>query len=373
MKKFILSLLVLFAGAFGLIQFTGYAASAMAKAQAKLVAAFQASELRYTDPAVYRLFLQQAPIMFPDYAQLRLREDRTVEAYYRKRTSRSLSTGRSEAHTGSHGDTGVLTPSWTTYSDTFAISLKQADNNMYSLEDMMQNELENLFKNFIEGNETTATAYLVTNRTHFSAANFAPDDDLGHFNFSTFVHEIPAATYWGANNFNIMFGQAIKTVMQVNKYNGFSLACDSVAWSKLQYVAAQGKDNANNLSFTLDGIEYFHAIKMNALAVALGYTNGFVVAVPNGTIGCLPWIPKQNKEGKDTKIQTYSMLTNPFDGQDYAIHNYPVKADGTSTGGYTQDEMEQFEGSLDLAFEHAPLSVSGETPLFAFAISGSIT
>lgn len=362
------------ASGIGAIKHTAYLPSALAKAQAKLMGKFQDNELRFTDPAVYRMFLQQSPIMFPNYEELRKREDRTVEAYYRKRTSRSLSTGRSEAHTGSHGDTGTLTPSWTTYSDPFAISIKQADNNVYSLEEMQMNELENVFKNFIEGNETNATAFLVTNRTHINAASFSnPNDDLGSFNSSTYVHEIPVSSYWGANNFNIMAGQSIKTVMQVNKYNGFALACDSIMWAKLQYVSAQGKDNSNNLSFTLDGIEYFHAIKMNALAVALGYTEGFCIAVPTGSIGCLPWIPIQNRNGKDTKVQTYSSMINPLDGVLYAVHNYPTRADGTLVGGYTQDEIEEYEISLDLAFEYAPLNTSGETPLFAFAISGSIT
>ena len=351
-----------------------FVASALAKAQAILLDNFQKPELRFTDPAVYRLFLSQGPLMFPDYADLRKREDRTVEAYYRKRTSRSLSTGRSHGHTGATGDSAVLTPSWTTYSDTFAISLKQADNNIFNAGQMLANEFENLFKNFIEGNETNATVYLNTNRSHVNAAAFGnPNDDLGTFNSSTFVHEIPASTYWGQNNFNTMFAMAIKTVMQVNKYSGFSIVCDSVAWAKLQYIAAQGKDNSNNLEFTLNGITYYHALKLNALAVALGYTEGYAIAIPDGTIGCLPWIPKQNRQGYDSKIQTYANMINPYDDQTYAIHYYPVRADGTSTGGYTQDEDIEYEGSLDLAFEHAPLSTAGETPLFAFAISGSIT
>lgn len=374
MKNFIVYFITLIASYLGIIKNTNYVPSNLAKAQAKLMSQFQAAELRYTDPAVYRLFLQQSPIMFPNFEQIRTREDRTVEAYYKERTSRSLSTGRAHEHTGAHGDTGVLTPAWTTYSDPFAISLKQADNNMYSLEEMQMNELENAFKNFIEGNETTATAYLMTNRSHINAATFTnANDDLGVFNDSTYVHEIPASTFWGTSNFNVMFGQSVKTVMQINKYNGFALACDSIAWAKLNYVANQGNANANNLSFTLDGIEYYHAIKLNALAVALGYTSGFALAIPTGTIGCLPWIPKQNRIGVDTKEQTYSSLINPFDGQLYAIHSYATRADGSLTNGYTQDELQQFEISIDLAFEHAPLSVSGETPIFAFAISGEIS
>jgi hypothetical protein len=382
MKKFMLPVMLLISFIMesvlsfaGIIQHTAYYAdTALAKAQAKLTENFQSPEHRYTDPAVYRLFLQQAPIMFPAYETLRTREDRTVEAGYRQMIGGSVSTGRSHTHSGNYGTSGKLTPSWTTYSFPFAISLKQADNNTYSHDEMNMNALEGMFKKLIEYNETTATTYLMTNRSHVNACTFTnTNDDLGVFNGATFVHEIPASTLSGLNNFNAMFGSSITTVMNINKYNGFSIVCDSIAWSKLNYIAAQGQGNANNLSFQLNGVTYYHAIKLNALAVALGYTSGFAFAIPDGTIGCLPWIPKQNREGVSTKIQTYSSMINPFDNQLYAIHNYPTAVDGSGTGGYTQDELEQYEGSIDLAFEHAPLSTSGETPIFAFAISGSIT
>lgn len=374
MKNFIGLIFEMIASMLGIIKHSYYASSALAKAQAKLIAAFESSELRYTDPAVYRLFLQQAPIMFPGYEMLKTRDDRVVEAYYKKRTSRSLDSGRSHEHTGAYGDSGVLTPSWTTYSDQFAISIKQADNNVYSLEEMQMNELQNTFTNFIEGLETVATTYLITNRSHVNAAPFVnANDDLGVFNGSTYVHEIPAATLAGLNNFNAMFANSISTVMNVNKYKGFSIVCDSVAWAKMQYVANQGAANSNNLSFTTNGITFYHAIKLNTLAVALGYTQGFALAISDGTIGCLPWIPKQNRQGLSTKIQNYGSLINPFDGQLYAIHDYPTAFDGTATGGYTQDENEEFELSIDLAFNHAPLSASGETPIFAFGISGEIS
>jgi hypothetical protein len=381
MKKFILmivafmaSISLAFISQAKIVNCTAYLPSALAKAQAILLDNFQKSELRYTNPAVYNLFLEQAPIMFPNYDEIRKREDRTVEAYYRKRTSRALGTGRAYGHTGAHGDSGVLTPSWTTYSDVFAISLKQADNNMYNQAQMLANEFENLFKNFVEGAETLATASLIANRTHVNNATFTdPTNDMGTFNGSTFVYEILQATYWGASAFNTMFGNVINSVMAVNKYTDFTIVCDTVAYAKCQYLSAQGQDNANNLSFQFGGKTFIHAIKLNAYAQALGYTKGFAFAIPSGTIGCLPWIPKQNKAGVDTKIQTYSTMINPYDNQTYAIHNYPVRADGTSTGGYTQDEMEEFEGSLDLAFEYAPLMNAGETPIFAFAIAGTLT
>lgn len=351
-----------------------YADTALAKAQAKLIEKFQAPEMRFTDPAVYRLFLQQSPIMFPAYEALRTREDRTLEAGYRQMIGGSVSTGRSHTHSGNYATSGKLTPSWTTYSFPFAISLKQADNNLYNHDEMNMNSLEGMFKKLVEANEVVATTYLMTNRTHVNGATFTnTNDDLGVFNGATFVHEIPASTLAGLNNFNAMFGSSITTIMNINKYTGFSVVCDSIAWAKLNYISAQGQGNANNLSFSLNGITYYHALALNTLAVALGYTSGFAFAIPDGTIGCLPWIPKQNREGVQTKLQSYSSMINPYDNQLYAIHNYPTAVDGSGTGGYTQDELEQYEGSIDLAFEHAPLSTSGETPIFAFAISGSIT
>lgn len=351
-----------------------YVSSALAKAQAKLLGAFQNSELRYTNPAVYMLFLAQAQIMFPSFDAIRTREDRTVEAYYAKRSSRSAGTGRSHNHSGNKGDSGTLTPSWTTYNDKFSISIKQADNNVYSLADMFTNELTNLFINLLENAETVGTTYLMTNRSHVTAATFSnANDDLGVFNGATYVHEIPSSAMMAMNNFNAMFGSTIQTVMNVNNYSNYTIVCDSVAWAKCNFIAAQGQGNATNLSFTLNGVTFIHAIKLNALAVALGYTEGFAFAVPEGTIGCLPWIPKQNREGLETKIQTYGSVINPIDNQLYAIHDYPTASDQSSAGGYTQDELEQYEGSIDLAFQHAPLSAAGETPIFAFAISGTIS
>ena len=98
------------------------------------------------------------------------------------------------------------------------------------------------------------------------------------------------------------------------------------------------------------------------------YAKGYWIAVPEGTIAALPWIPKQNREGKDTKVNSYGNMLNPVDNVQYAIHSYELRADGTGQGGYTQDVVEETQISLDIAYEVAPLSVATETPLMAFAL-----
>ncbi len=72
----------------------------LVKAQAKLIAAFQSSELRFRYPATYLALKQNSQIMFPNYEELRKREDRTVETNYATRSKRTLGTARTHNHTG---------------------------------------------------------------------------------------------------------------------------------------------------------------------------------------------------------------------------------------------------------------------------------
>ena len=82
-----------------------YVPANLVKAQAMLLGKFQTSELRFRQPATFLEFVRQSSIMFPNYEELRTREDRVVETNYKARTSRSLGTGgRTFNHTGVKGD-----------------------------------------------------------------------------------------------------------------------------------------------------------------------------------------------------------------------------------------------------------------------------
>lgn len=333
--------------------------SALVNAQARLLNAFQAGELRFRMPVTFMEFLRNTAIMFPDYAGLRTREDRPVDAKYFTRSARSLGTGRSHNHTGSVGASGSLTPSWTTYNDVFVSTLKQGDNNVFSLDEMTTNELNNLVANFAEGTETLATNYLFNNRSGVNTATVE-----GTFNGTQDAFEITES----ANGDRA--AQITKQIMHINKYSGnYTIFCDTVAFNKFEFQANQGTGNSQNLSFQFMGINFVHSVELAALAggLAAPYTNGFWIAVPDGMISALPWIPIQNRQGVQTKENQYGTILNPVDGLQYAVHSYEERVDGTSTGGFTQDVKTEVEGSIDLAFEHAPLTTANETPIQAFA------
>lgn len=329
------------------------------KAQAKLIAAFQSSELRYRYPATYLALRLNSIIMFPNYEELRKREDRTVETNYAIRAVRALGTARTHNHTGVKGDTGVLTPTWGTNTDVFNMSLKQADNSLYDAQEQMNLEVMNVIANFMEGYETQSVAYLFANR---SGVNIATAE--GTFDAVDKAFEIAVA-----NEARAM--QITMIAVDANKYPaGSTVYCDSISYAKFQYQAVQGAGNGTNLSFQFQGLTFVHSVQLGALAAALvsAYSKGFWIVVPTGTVAILPWIPKQNRIGVETKENSYTSLLNPIDGETYAVHSYETRSDDSANNGYTQDVVTQYQISQDLAFAKAPLSTANETPILAFGI-----
>lgn len=338
-----------------------FSTASLVKAQALLLGAFQSDELRFRKPEVHNLFLRNRSIMTPDYTGLRTREDRVVETNFVIRQSRALGSARSHNHTGVQGDSAVLTPSWTTYTDNFASTLKEADNKVYTLEQMHMSKMQNAIANFAEGLDAAASAVLFAGRTGVNVATTE-----GSFDATDDVFQITDATH-GERAIQIT-----RMVMDINKYQGVNhtVVCDSVSFNKFLFLAAQGSGNSTNTSFQFQGVSFIHDPALTAASAGLvgAYTKGFWIAVPDGSIAGLPWIPIQNRTGVDTKEQSYGAIMNPTDGLQYAMHTYSDRADGTSLGGYTQDEKIESELSIDMAYEIAPLTTADETPLYAFTL-----
>ena len=337
-----------------------YNPSNLAKAQAKLVGQFQAGELRFREPAVFKSLIRNASIMFPDYNGLRTREDRAVEAYFAARSARALTGARSHNHVGPIGDSAVLTPSWSPFADGFATSLKRGDNNVYNNVEILQHEMSQVIANFAEGLEAGATSFLFSNRSQVNAGSLIQ----GVFNAGNDAFEITEATEGDRAM------QITKSNMGINKYNGaYDVYCDTIAFDKFEKDANQGAGNSTNLQFNFTNTNFIHSVDMNALAAGLTYTKGFWIAVPVGMAAALPWIPLQNRQGIVTKENMYGTFANPVDALQYGVHSYEERSDTSGTNGQTQDVTTEWQISLDVAFDHAPLTAgAGETPLMAFAL-----
>jgi hypothetical protein len=329
-------------------------------AQAKLQGKFASNEMRLISANTYLEISKLTQFMLPNYMELRTREDRAIEASLLTRTKRTVGTARTHDHTGNRGDSATITPTWSTSTDVFSMSLKQYDNNTYSMQEGLNNLFENAYINVIESLEDDAQDFIYGDRTGVNVATggggtFDDTDDV--YNFAA------------ANVDTII--QKTKTVMEENGYKGgLTVFADSIAYDLFRFQAAQGAGNDTNLAFQYEGIKFVRSIGLGAKFDPLvgTYATGVWIAVPNESIGSLPWIPKQNRNGEVTRLQTYSSGVSPYDGVPYAVHFYETKGDYSSSNGMTQDEATQFEISLDMSFVSSPITVTDETALFAFSL-----
>ena len=342
-----------------------FATANLTKYQAKITQMFQAGELRFRTPAVFNSLRRQTEIMVPSHNEIKNSAKRTTgEVNFFARTSRSLGNGGEiYNHTGAKGDSAILVPSWTAYDDTFYYSLKQANGSVFGLDEMIMSEMTNVFANFAEGFESASATFIHTNRsgvnTYASQGTFNAANDV--FEISANAQNVLSTGYRAV--------QIIKSAMEVNKWKGYQLIayCDTVMFDKLQALAAQGAANQNNLTFQFSGVEFIKSVEMDALAIALGYVDGYCVVAPFGTLATLDWIPEQNRMGVTTSVNKYGTIIDPNTGLSLATHSYEARADLDGVNSEKQDVKVENQVFTYLSFNHAPLTTAAETPLQAFA------
>lgn len=337
--------------------------SEWAKAQARLKDKFQSTEMKSKIPSAMRFFLDKRDISIEGLKGLRLKEARPQEAYYKIRQARSTTGAtRNFAHTGVDGDSAKIDLSWVTYLDKFSISMKRYDNNLYDFTAALAQNMENVFINLKDDIDTAALAYLDTNKT---AANLA--SKLGAFNVTNDVWEVP----FGKDE---DYYRNAKSMMRQNFYQGhYNVLADPVAFALAEKNMAQGGGNATNLGYQFPGLSI---IEHTALADA-NYLTGLSYFFTPESIAALDWIPRQNINGfgnleNATKNNPFfTSIIEPHYGLRLAVHIYKEGADTSASNGSEQDVVWQYEFSIDLSLNHAPLTLVDTTPIMAVGIKVS--
>jgi hypothetical protein len=328
--------------------------------QAQLTGRFATDEMRLISANTHLEIIKLTQFMAPNYQELRLREDRSIEVSLLTRQKRTPTTGRTSFHTGDRGDSATTVPSWDISADTFSSSMKQLHMNTFTPQQMFSNQLENAYLNMVEAHEGNAQDFLFAESTGVNVSTggggtFDPVDNT--YNFAQ------------ANIDTVI--QKTKTVMEENGYTGaITIFADSIAYDLFKYQAFQGAGNDKNLSFQHEGINFVRSIGYASKFLPLigTYTTGVWSAVPNGAIGAMPHIPKDNRDGKVTRLQTYGSGISPYDQTPYAIHYYETMGDYSGLNGQTQDEATQFEISQDMAYMTSEITVVDETVVYTFSL-----
>ena len=324
-----------------------WATSALSTGQALLTENLQTKgEWRLPDSAALNA-ATIAEMANPSLAALRTREDRTVSMYFPVRQAAINGTARAAAHTGARGDSNAKTPSWSTFSEPFSISKKQAGNNVLTWAQLYASLKRNAVMNILARADAWFVAALVADKTQVNVGG-----GNGSFNAVDDIYENPLA------EINYFFQNA-KDCMWDNLYRGQLVGVlDSKAFSLSQRLRASGSANAVNYGFQLEGINV-----VGSTRTVLGSTyGGSGVFYEAGQVGIIPWIPTENRKVLSPEEVVdynggYGMFTIPqFPGVMFAEHAYSTRADDTGNGGYTQDLVMQFEISIDLAYQSNPLS-----------------
>jgi hypothetical protein len=347
-----------------------YELAKLTKYQAKITSQFQLGELRFRLPAVFNFFRRNTEIMIPSHNTIKNAAKRaTGEIAWVNRSSRSLGTsGEVYNHTGTIGDSSILVPSWTPYDDKIKYSLKQGNDKIYELDEIIAAEMLNMNINFTEGLEAAAATFAHANRSGVNVA----DGVEGDFNGDNDVFEIQEDV---TNILKTGFraAQIISSTMMLNKWSGFiTILCDTIGYNKMRALAAQGAQNATNASFQFDNKEFILSPELTASASALGYTKGYFIAVPEGVVSVLDWIPQQNRVGVVSSVNQYGAIIHPVTGLPLAYHTYEARSDEQGNAGDRQDVVTQTQFFTYLSFNHAPLSVTDSSPLQAFAFVESV-
>jgi hypothetical protein len=339
-----------------------YTTADLVKAQRIISRAFQAPELRERKSEVFNLFVKGGATLLPELETYKQSTKRPVEGNYFVRTKQALGTAISHNHTSSNGDSGTLAFSWAQRTRDFSMALKSGQDNLYNFQAQFENNLKNTLLDFNTGLETLASDYLFNNRSGVNVAGV-----YGTFNATNDAYQITSSTATER-----LIAIITKTVMDVNRYQGvmYDIVCDSVSFIKFADFGAQGDSNATNNSFQYGGVKFVHDPALTAKASTLdaSYTKGFWLAVPEGTVGVVPFIGQTYRQGVVTPESNFGAILNPLDSLQYGVHQYFDRADGTSLGGQLQDNAIHTQVHVELAFAKAPLTTANETTIQAFAL-----
>lgn len=311
-------------------------------AQTMLADRYKQPEMRMKPAPAFSLLTGNANIAIVGVESLKTRDDRPFELHFLTRTKRASGAARAHNHTGTIDDSAKITPTWTTKSDKFAISLKLLDKSVFEFNAVLANKLEQACMNVLEDKETEAIAYLMAQRATQQPANVAS------FNAATDAIEITAEEVEKKRFFAM-----IRSVMRRNYFSGqLDVIVDPNLAVEAEFLAAQGGGNATNYGYQFGGMSIAESIELSDA----DYAKGTALVMPTGSVAALNWIPKQNRQG----IGDYNSYVGGFGvfnfmGYQFALHGYAQRADTSAANGDVQDVQMEFEVSLDSSFNKAPL------------------
>jgi len=337
-----------------------YAASVLAKGQAIVSKRNQAPEQRRKLPTVMELALKNQEYSIPNANDLRVSDKRPVEIYYQTKIAQQSGTTKAHNHTGTYGDSGMVELVYVTHVETFGLPRKIAQNNILTYQTMWNNLYEEHWRNLRNRHDDSALAFLIANRMQLAASVVNPQiasANPGTYNDTTYALEI-------AQDRKPRFMQMSQMYMQARNFNGaYDIVSDLQTAGEFVYQMNQGAGNEKNTAFQFNGA----SVNTSNSVISSSYPQGSVLIMPSRSFAGMYWNDGLNKSGVnagENEIGTLGTAEDPFGSgarADVSVYTQRADTSGNTTGGNTQDIVDQYELALTIAYALPPLSVTGDS------------
>jgi hypothetical protein len=327
-----------------------YAASVLTAAQATLATKYNEAELRRKQRPVINMAIGNSQYCLPDHQELSKAEARSVTVKYLNKIAAGSTTAKAVRHTGTKGDSTSITLSWNTIIEKFYISRKMAQNNVFGLQTLFQNQLEQAILNILDRAETAAVTSLFATRAQIASPATG------------------GAGTWDATNFNLgidaakagVFYQHAKSFMFARLYRGeFDVIADLTAYRAAEYNASQGGGNSTNLGFQFVGLNIAPTVD----TISSSY-DGQVLIMPSKSFAGLDWNDPANRQGikEDAYVGQLMTMADPFgSGATLDVSVYTDRRDESSAGGHVQDIVDEWEIALNIGWALPPLTTANDS------------
>lgn len=342
-----------------------YVSSALLAFQSKINKRFNAAELREQQNPILRQGLSYSDFIIGNVQDIKQSDKRSVYTYYLKKTSAVNGTARTYAPTGVQADSGQVTLTWVTFSETLGINMQVGMDNVFDTMTLLDHQIMDKQRILRERIGQYIVSELYSNRTQASPATTATRNMT--WNSTNFAFENTA------DQKDLFYENAASIMRQAKYYDKLDVVADPLVFKTARFSQFQGAGNAQNLAYQFQSYNPNGIMEHTSLGneVAIDYSSGYALVLPTASFAVIPWIPKINRDGMgDYESYNGGFGTVPdATGQalTYAVRAWAQKADTSSNGGTVQDIHIDMELSVDIAFNVAPISVSGETAIYAFA------
>lgn len=350
-----------------------FVASALLPFQSRINKKYNAAELRERQNPILGKALGYNDLIVDNVMKIKESDKRSVYTYYKKRMTASNGTARSYAPTGVQADSGQVTLSWVTFSETLGQFYQVGADNMFSDTELLDHEImekQRILRERI-GDYIVAQLHAARTQNPYTITAGAGNTDATKIMTWDAVNFAFTNPQVSANR----FFQYASNVMKQNKYYGkFDAIADANTAVNADFLSFQGGGNQQNLSFQFqdynggkEGIMFHSSL---GVQVAEPFPSGCAIVLPEASFSVIPWIPMINRKGKGDYTTFNGGFGTIGDGSgmplEYAVRGWAQKADGSGNGSVVQTEQLQMELSVDICFVTAPMSNAGETPIYEF-------